>query len=67
MPSQEDHGAMQVEYGGHAIAWHESRLEKPSLKKKNYGKFHNRSDPPFFVFGQNINYFMASKCGLILK
>ena len=43
--------------------------------KKNYGKFHNRSDPPLTpLFWQklwkilkNINYFMASKSGLVLK
>ena len=53
----------------------ESVLGKPSLRKKNYGIFHNRSDPTstfpikpkLWRILKNINYFMTSKSGLVLK
>ena len=51
--------------------WYNSHLWE-SFIKKNYGKFHNRSDSPpilakIMEILKNINYFMPSKSGLVLK
>ena len=43
-------------------------LGKPSLKNKIYESYHNWSVwPKLLKIFENLNYFMASKRGLVLK
>ena len=62
-------------WGGNIINFNYIREAFILKNKENYGKFHNRSAPPppplfwpkLWKILKNINYFMASKSGLVLK